>query len=212
MAAVLIARGYRALACVGVLIAVGVLSWLGIRYAGQGQPGRLDRTVDGWFMAHLAGRPALWASDLGGPSLLSVIGLVLVLVFLIWGSARGVALVVFAPLLSICLTEFWLKPLVDRTHGGGLAYPSGHTAGFGSMAFALVIVVLGAAGGRLTRTVRGVLVVVALLAVAGCGVGLVASDFHYATDVVGGACLAAASTLTTALLIDAVAARASASR
>ena len=49
---------------------------------------------------------------------------------------RGLILALAGSLLAMITTSLVLKPLVDRTRSGGLAFPSGHTTAVGSMAVA----------------------------------------------------------------------------
>jgi undecaprenyl-diphosphatase len=201
-AAALIPRRRRARACATIAVAVAVLAWLGAHYAHHTQAGGFDSAVDGWFTTHVNGRAALWVADLGNPPVVVVLTALLVGACAAWRTARGVALAVLAPVIAGCLTEYVLKPWVHRTKFGFYAYPSGHTTGLCAVAFTLVLVALGPA--RRQVAAPRATVTVALLAALACGLGLIASDYHYATDVIGGACLSLACVLTIALLVDAV--------
>jgi undecaprenyl-diphosphatase len=113
-------------------------------------------------------------------------------------------LAVLAPVLASCLTEYAIKPWVHRTKFGYYAYPSGHITGVCAVVFVLVLVVLGPARHRVTTAARRATVAVALLAALACGLGLIAADYHYATDVIGGVCLSLGCVLVLALLVDAI--------
>src|SRR5690348_3909065 len=52
------------------------------------------------------------------------------------------AVTVLSPLLALLVTEVVLKPLVHRTHQGGLAFPSGHERAPACLATILALLVL----------------------------------------------------------------------
>lgn len=192
----------RAVIALSVVVVVG----LGVRFASQTRAGGFDRAVDDWFVGHVNRRTALWFADLGN-TLVVLVCTAAVIGFAAWlRSARAVLLAVLAPIASTSLCEYVIKPLVHRTKDGYLAYPSGHTTGWCTVTFVLVLLLLGPTGARLSRrTVRGVVAVAVALAVASM-LGLVGSDYHYATDVIGGLGVAVGSVLALARLIDQVAA------
>ncbi|AXB43462.1 hypothetical protein A4R43_13665 [Amycolatopsis albispora] len=97
----------------------------------------------------------------------------------------GLALTALAPPVAVMLSSWVLKPWFGRYYDDHLAYPSGHTA---SLAATLAVVVL------LIRAARTALLVacVGVLLVAAAGIGMIGLHYHYATDVAGGAGLAAA--------------------
>jgi undecaprenyl-diphosphatase len=189
----------------GVVVACAVVVVaLGVRYANQSRAGALDRAVDGWFVDHANYRAALWLADLGNAPVV-LIAAIAVVAFCGWlRYPRGLVLVVLAPIASTSLGEYVIKPLVHRTKNGYLAYPSGHTAGWCTLAIVVILLVVGPAREQLSsRARRWIVVAVVILAVA-CVIGLIASAYHYATDVVGGLAVALATVLTLALLIDAI--------
>lgn len=189
------------------LLAGALLIGVGLGFHSGTAPSGIDRHVDGWLSARMPYGLALALADLGEPGVLvpAVVALAAVFAALRW--RRAVFLVVLAPVLALCLTEWVLKPLFARTMDGALSYPSGHTTGTASVAFAVALVVLGPGRLRLSRWVVGVLASVCVLAVLACAVGLIAAGYHYATDTVGGAALAAVTVLLLGLVIDAVADR-----
>ncbi len=174
---------------------------LGARYARRGA-GELDQRIGAKTVAHLYGHPRVisWLVSLGNP--LSIITLVLILVAVLVLLKRPAAalLALAGPAIAAILTESVLKPLVGRRLDGGLAYPSGHTTAIFSVALVVVMALMGAASGPLWLRVIGAL---AALGVAGAvGVALVAAEFHYPTDVVGGAGVATVVVGGLALLLD----------
>jgi undecaprenyl-diphosphatase len=184
-------------------VAVALLVLLAVRYAGQHGPGGVDRQVDGWLDDHLGAHQRL-ARDVADLANAPVLALVVALIgagCLLRGWPRGAVLAVAGPGLAAAITHFLLKPLVGRTIDGGLAFPSGHTTG--AVATALVVVVL-ALRARLARAARAALVLAAAAYAGAVVVALIVGRFHYATDTVGGACVAVATVLGVALAIDAL--------
>jgi undecaprenyl-diphosphatase len=199
----LISRRLRVPALAVVALAIGILAVLAVRYAGQHGPGRIDRRVDNWFDTQLGAHQRL-AHDIANLANVPVAALLIAAIVaacLLRGWPRGAVLAAGAPCLAGVLTQFLLKPLVGRTLGGGLAFPSGHTTG--AVAIALVVVVL-ALRAHLAAAARAALVLAAMLYAGAVVVALIAGRFHYATDTVGGACVAVATVLAVALAIDAL--------
>ncbi|MEV5144832.1 phosphatase PAP2 family protein [Streptomyces sp. NPDC052727] len=191
-------------------LAALVVVVLGVLYAGQGEPGAVDRwiiqpTADGvrppWRYVALAvdflGEPA------GAATL--VVAVVTGCLLLRWPRA---AVLVVAGAGTTVGTATLLKHLVGRTiHGDdNLSYPSGHTAFATALAFAVALLAAGRLG--LGRTAGTSLVLAATL-VAGAAMGWaeVALGAHYPTDALGGWCTALAVTPATAWLVDRMADR-----
>lgn len=198
---------WRPAAAALVALAVVVIAVLGVHYAGQKGPGRLDAALDTRVAVRLGGHPRLLVHLvlLGNPSTVIAVSLVLANLFLLLRPGRAVALALIGPTLGGALTELVLKPLVGRHKGGGLAFPSGHTTG----AFCVVLVAgmallkSGSHGlPRFPLAVRLVLVAVALALAGGTATAMVALRAHYATDVVGGVAVALLAVVGTALALD----------
>ncbi|MFE6957019.1 phosphatase PAP2 family protein [Streptomyces sp. NPDC057696] len=192
------------LGLIGGLAALVVLA-LGVVYAGDGQPGRVDGRV--WSALEGVGplwrRVALTMDFLGDPA-----GSAMLIVAVVTGcllllrSPRAAVLVIAGVALTVGTTTL-LKHVVGRTiHGDdNLAYPSGHTA----FATALALVVALLATGRLglggtagTSLVLGA----ALVAGAAMGWAQVVLGSHYPTDALGGWCTALVVIPATAWLVD----------
>jgi undecaprenyl-diphosphatase len=105
------------------------------------------------------------------------------------------------PPVATALTEWVLKPLVERTRGGSLSYPSGHTTGI--FALAIVIVVLMLEPDRCPRPLRLLVPSAALVVATAVAIASVAAS-HYTTDVLGGVCVAVVTVLALSLIVDAV--------
>lgn len=93
-----------------------------------------------------------------------------------WGDAT---LAVVAPLLTVGVNSWALKPLLGWLSDGALAYPSGHTASL--VAVCTVLVLLARRG-----PARWVAVAVGVLLTLAAGVGMVVLGYHHAGDVIGG--------------------------
>jgi undecaprenyl-diphosphatase len=113
---------------------------------------------------------------------------------------------VVAPVGAVLLSEVVLKPVVHRSIGGfsypvGNAYPSGHETGIAALLAVLAVLALRTAWHIAVKVALvTALVVWAVLA----AVGLVRNFLHYPSDTVGGASVAVAVVVVTALGIDAV--------
>jgi undecaprenyl-diphosphatase len=186
-------------ACVAIGSAA-VTAALGARYAGSSSGPPVPRLGGyGWFVEAVVA--------IGSPVVVTALTALLVvgLAWLRWPRAAVLA-ALSAPVAS-ALTELVLKPLVDRTRGGSLAYPSGHTTGIFAVATVVVVLVSAVPAGRLrTRTRVWVGGVALAVAVAVASASVVVGD-HYATDTVGGACVAVATVLGLGVAVDAVADR-----
>lgn len=100
--------------------------------------------------------------------------LALVPVFVLRRRWAAVVLAAVGPVAAAALTQFVLKPAIDRHLDVGLTFPSGHATG----TFAVLIV--------------------AVIS----GVALVAAQYHFATDVVAGAAVGIGMVTGLALVLD----------
>ncbi|OMI36667.1 phosphatase PAP2 family protein [Streptomyces sparsogenes] len=189
-------------------LAALVVAVLGVLYAGDSKPGRVDArvraAVDGvgpsWRHVALA------VDFLGEPAGAATLVVAIVTGCLLLRSPRAAVLAVVGAGMSVGAATL-LKSLVGRTiHDGSLSYPSGHTAFL--TALALVVALL--ATGRLGlggNAGASLVLAAALVAGAAMGWAQVALDAHYPTDVLGGWCTALAVVPATAWLIDRMADR-----
>lgn len=100
----------------------------------------------------------------------------------------AVATVILVPGMAVAINTWALKPWWGRSLHAYLAYPSGHTVHLVSVMATLVLLI---------RSVRARLVLIALTVAGWCAgaVGMIALDFHLATDVAGGATAGIALTI-----------------
>jgi membrane-associated phospholipid phosphatase len=188
-------------AVVAVLAGVGVIV-LGVHFAGDTHAGPLDRTLGSRLdMRHgLVKFLGQGFADLGNPLPVAVALVVLAATAFAVRGPRGLALALVGPLLAMAMTSLVLKPLVDRTRSGELAFPSGHTTAIASMAVAAGTLLLGwTIVSRLLRYSGAV--ALALLVVA-VGASMVGRGYHYPTDTLGGVGVALAVVLLVALAAD----------
>lgn len=186
-------------------LAALVVVVLGVLYAGDSEPGRVDR----WIIQPTADsvRPpwrnvALATDFWGEPAGATTLVVAVVTGCLLLRRPRAAVLIVAGVGITVGTTTL-LKPLVGRTiHGdGNLSYPSGHTAFL--TALVLMVALLATGGLSLGRS-AGTLFVLAAALVAGAAMGWaqVALGAHYPTDVLGGWCTALAVTPATVWLVD----------
>jgi membrane-associated phospholipid phosphatase len=179
-----------------------VVAALGLRYAGEDEP----RWLDKWALIVVHGRfagapsPARWIIGLADPLPLAVIATALAVLCLLAGRRRLAVLALVGP-VATGLATVVLKPLIDRTKDGDLAYPSGHTGT--ATALALVAGLLLVAVLHLHRWAAAALVTAVTVAEgAAMSLAMTLTDYHYLTDTVGGFCTAVSIVLGLALLLD----------
>ncbi|MCD2192057.1 phosphatase PAP2 family protein [Actinomycetospora endophytica] len=203
----LVARRLRLPMAGLALLGAVVVTGLGLYFSGDTRAGHTDRAVAGLVRVHrgVARTVELGFADLGNPLPVAAALLLLAAVAFAARGPRGLALALLGPPLAMVTTSLVLKPLIDRTRGGELAFPSGHTTAVASMSVAAGTLLLGwVVVPRVLRWAGAVLL--ALLAVA-VGLSMVGLGAHYPTDTVGGTGVALAVVLVVALAVDAIADR-----
>ena len=194
----------RAAAWVAAVAAIAVGA-LGVRYEGLSRSSHTDRVLDRAVQSSVPDKERLFSliHYLGNPrSVVVLAGLLAVLAFVL-SRRRLAVLAVLGPGLTGVATTV-LKPVFDRTLGGALAYPSGHTAALTALAIvtALLLVSLIRVGTVWKAVLVGLAALGAGLAMA---VTLTVLDIHYPTDTIGGFGTAVAVVLAAALVLDRVA-------
>jgi undecaprenyl-diphosphatase len=194
----LIPQRLRRWALAVALLAAALFAGMSAYYTDHSAPGRMDTAS----YDALAGCPAWLAhllADIGGPEPVTLATVLIVVLLVLQHRPRGVALAVLTPTASSVFTEWVIKPLVHRTYGGTLAFPSGHASGAWSVALVIVVLVLRS---RLRETAKIAVSLAAFVIAAAACIGLVADDYHYLTDTIGSAVLCVAVVLGLSLLID----------
>jgi membrane-associated phospholipid phosphatase len=190
------------IACVLVTVVLGAWFRHGTR------AGWVDAAVDARLLAGLGGHPQLLAVLVwpGAPVPVTAMAVALALACVLRRRYREAAFVVMSVLLAAVITERLLKPFIDRTFWGALAFPSGHVTGVAALA-TVVTVLVAAAPGRVPRVLRLVLAITAFLIAAAVAVGVVGAGMHYFTDTIAGAAVGTGTVLLTALILDALSQR-----
>lgn len=185
-----------------VAVATTVFAVLALRYAGGSRARWFDHRTES-LVEDITPRPrgVIALIEVGSPAVVIATAVVTALACLWFGRRRLALLAFLGPGLAGGLATLF-QPLVGRTIDGDWAYPSGHTAGATSLALvaAFVLVALRQPEPPWAATL---IAGIGLLAGVAMTVLLVAADWHYATDAVGGFLVAFASVLSCALLIDA---------
>lgn len=190
----------------GVLATVCAVltAFLGIVFAHQTRPGGLDTAVDNWIQSSVGHHPGALSvlAGLGGPIPVTVMTSVMLLACLSTRRVRGTLLAAVAVPVAAGITEFLLKPLVDRTLFGSLSFPSGHTTGISALAAVIAILLIGPMHPPLPTMLRILLAFVGIVLAGAVATALVGLGEHYFTDTVAGAAVGIAAALVTALIID----------
>jgi membrane-associated phospholipid phosphatase len=187
-----------------VVLAAASVAVLGWHFAGDTHAGPLDQSLAGEVdMRHGVARfLGQGFADLGNPLPVAVGLLALTVVAYVIRGPRGLALALLGPLLAMIATSLLLKPLIDRTRSGALAFPSGHTTAIGSMAVAAGTLLLG--WRVVPRVLRWAGAGILALLVTAVGASMVGRGYHYPSDTVGAVGVALAVVLLVALVVDAV--------
>jgi undecaprenyl-diphosphatase len=181
----LLADRARRPAVVIILLALIVLTMLGIRYTDQDTAGQLDRTLDAYIRTRIRPDQPLIAAlvSLGNPAQAAI------LVAAVAGAAAaarrwsGVLLTIGGTLAAVTITELILKPLIGRLSYGHLSFPSGHTTAVASVAIATAILLTTAQRPR-SIALRVVASLAAIVMPASVAIALIAQHVHYAIDTV----------------------------
>lgn len=187
-----------------VLLGLLLVAVPAARYAGDGEAGRLDSALADLVPMRGVLAPAGEAmADLGDPVPVVMLVAALAAAAWWWRGGRGLALAVLAPAAAMITTSLVLKPIVGRTRGHELSFPSGHTTAVGSIAATAAVLVLGTR--VLVPRVRRVVSLALGALVVVVGMCLVGRGYHYPTDVVGAVGVVLAVVPPVALVVDAFA-------
>jgi membrane-associated phospholipid phosphatase len=188
-----------------IIFSAGGTAALGLHYAGDRRAGRVDAAIDTRLRHRLSGhlRFLHHLVALADPRSVVVICALLAVLFVVIGRRRAALLAVLGPAVAAGTSELVLKPLIGRRLHDSLSFPSGHTTGAVSVAVVVVIVLLGPSRPSWPWLVRWAASGLALLGAVAVATALVGSGYHYATDTLGGFCVAIGIVTSVALAIDA---------
>jgi membrane-associated phospholipid phosphatase len=200
----LLPAAVRPVAAAALASCVAATAFLGTWFAHHRQAGWLDHAVDARVQASLGDHYAaldqlVRLGDLTSVTVLTAALLVACAVARRW---RGVVLVAVAVPAAASITEFALKPFIDRTLSGDLSFPSGHTTGISTLAAAIAVLLAGSPRLPVPAALRVLLALGAYAVAAAVAAALVGLGMHYFTDTVGGAAVGAAIVLAAAFVID----------
>jgi len=187
------------LACCAILVAV-----LGVLFAHQTRADGLDHAIDSRVIAGLGGHRGLllWLAAPGSLIPAGVLCAVIVGACLLTGRLTGAVLAAAAVPVAVGLDELLLKPLVDRTYGGNLIYPSGHTTAVFALAATVTVLLLVPPQPAKAAAWRVLIPVAACALGAIVAIAVIGLQWHYFTDTVAGAAVAVATVCGLALLLD----------
>jgi len=197
-------RGVTTVLATMIAVAAVGTAVLGLHYAGDHSGGRLDTAIDSRLQHRLHGHLRFLHRlvAVADPHWVVVWCAALALLFFLTGRRRAAVLAALGPAIAAGFTEFVLKPLIGRRIHDALSFPSGHTTAAVSVAVVVVIVLLGPTRPGWPPIARWWASALALLAAVAVATALVGSGYHYATDTLGGFCVAVGVVLAVAWAID----------
>jgi membrane-associated phospholipid phosphatase len=161
------------------LLGVALVALEGALVAHRPVAGALDR----WLQTVVPGSRAtafVEVTKLRSPSVVVVVAVLLGALSLRRDRPRAVACLIGPP-LAVLVGQEMIKPLVGRTLGGTLTYPSGSTTGAAALATAAILAV--------PPRWKWVTAVLAVAYALWMTVAVVALRWHFPTDALGGAVL-----------------------
>ena len=186
-----------------IVLAIIVIAILGMRYADQDMPGRVDRVLDALIGARLRRDQPITRVliTLGNPAPATILVAAVASAAAAARRWSGVLLAIVGTATAVIVTELILKPLIGRFRAGELSFPSGHTTAVAAVAIAAAILISGAQWPR-SIALRMLAAGAAITVAVGVAISLGAQHVHYLTDTVGGYCVAVAMVLGVALGLD----------
>lgn len=177
---------------------------LGVLFAHQRTADGFDRALDAPVIGWLSGQPhlRLWLAWPGTIAPAAVLVIAVAAGCVLAGRLNGALLAAVAVPAAVGLDEALLKPLIDRTYLGSLAYPSGHVTTDAALAAALSVLLLVPPQPAGTRLPRILLPALAWVVTAVVAVAVISLRWHYVTDTLAGAAVGTGTAAFLALLID----------
>jgi membrane-associated phospholipid phosphatase len=177
---------------------------LGVLFAHQDKPDRLDRAVDApvitWFGGHRG--LGLWLVFPGSLLPAGVATAAIVAACMLAGRLNGAVLAAAALPAAEGLNEGLIKPLVHRTYLGVLTYPSGHTAAVSALAATVTVLLLASPQRGQAAAWRVLIPTVGYVLACVVAIALIGLQWHYFTDTVAGAAVGIGTVCGLALLLD----------
>jgi membrane-associated phospholipid phosphatase len=205
----LLPGGFRRAAIATICVAAAVVAGLGALFAHHTQASAFDNAVsnviqgNGGFGPGGPSGPGFLLRPFGylGSTLpMALLTALLVYCCLALRRYRGAVLVAASVILASSVSEFVLKPIIDRTRYGSLSFPSGHATAIFAIATAIAVLLIRPPGTNMPTSMRRVLATLTYTAAAAGALGLV--EIHYFTDTIGGAAVGTGVTLAIALALD----------
>jgi membrane-associated phospholipid phosphatase len=187
---------------VAALLSGSMALILGFHVAGTSTPSCVDTWIRSEVHNRLSGAPNLTLAVVhaGDPLPMLVMTALLAALCVLLRCPFHAILALIAP-ATVGGATMLFKPAIGRIFHGDLAFPSGHTAGVTALALVAGLLLVNMAHTHLAVAVS-VATAMVLLAGASIGFALVAMDWHYPTDAVGGFCTAITIVIALASLLD----------
>jgi membrane-associated phospholipid phosphatase len=190
----------------GALLAgcVVLITVLGVLFAHQAKPDRLDHAIDSPVITWLGGHQGLaaWLAVPGSPIPAVALTGAIVVACLLTGRLNGAVLAATAVPAVVGLNDGLFKPLVHRTYLGVLTYPSGHTATMFALAATVAVLLLNPPQPTRAPTLRMLLAGAACVPGGVVAIAVIGLRWHYFTDTVAGAAVGIGTVCGLALLLD----------
>lgn len=172
------------------VLAAGVLAVEISRVRGTTLPGATDRAVEEAVVPGVRRDAGVVQALvlLGEPVVAVLLTAALAVVCLVLRRPRIAVLAVVGPAATVAAVTV-AKPLVGRLHAGSLAYPSGHAGFVTALVLTLGLLLAARAPARTVLVLLGATAAAAVLSAA-MAIALVADRKHYASDSLGGFCVA----------------------
>ena len=158
----------------------------GAYFSSHPAPTSVDRLADRILPVEYTVHWLVFFTNLGRPRVVIPGVVVCFVMAFLWDRRRAITCLV-APAAAIAITEYLAKPIVARTYGGSLSYPSGHMTSVAALVAVFVLAV--PPRFRWPAAIFGTAVDLWLGAI------LILLRWHYLTDVVAGAAVAIGTTL-----------------
>ncbi len=164
----LLPGGFRRAAIAAICVSAAVVASLGALFAHKTQASAFDNAVsnliqgNGGFGPGGPGGPGFLLRPFGmlGSTLpMTLITALLVYCCLALRRYQGAVMVAAGVVVASSVSEFVLKPIIDRTRYGSLSFPSGHATAIFAIATAIAVLLIRPPGTNMPTSMRTVLAV-----------------------------------------------------